>query len=131
MTGAFGGPIRLTNLEQDHLGFILLAGSGYPMDAQEFQGDCVIMPLPQASSLFEEEPYLLLADHKDAGEHRFTLRRSGDQRIFEIRGPVDRELYVTLNPDGWGEWGIQAGGDRQCLGYSHSPSETAAREKET
>jgi hypothetical protein len=114
-----GGPIRLTDTNQEHLGFILMAGDGYPLDAAEFEGDCVFMPLPQNPALFEERPYLLLAEHRDAGEHCYRMLKDGSTLRFTIGGPLDREVVVAVGEDGWGEWGCRSGGDQERIGFAH------------
>jgi hypothetical protein len=116
-----GGPIRLTDLEEEHLGFILMAGDGYPLDTDVFEGECVFMPLPENPEQFDSYPYLLLAEHKRAGEHRYHLTNDGETLKFSITGTLDREVFVTVEKDGWGEWGVRILQERseQRLGFSH------------
>ncbi len=73
MTSRYGGPIRLSDETDAHLGFVIMAGQGYPLQASKFEGDCVFMALPHDPSLLDTEPYLVLAEHKEAGEHRYEL----------------------------------------------------------
>ena len=113
MTAEHSGPLRLTDNDQAHLGFILLAGAGYPADAATFEGDCIVMPLPRDPALFSSEAYLLLAEHKDAGEHRYRMRRDAGVRTFAISGSLTRKLSVVVGADGWGDWSVEADGQKR------------------
>ena len=113
------GPLRLTNANEEHLGFVLMAGDGCPLDVDSFEGDCLFMPLPQNPALFEQQPYLLLAEHKDAGEHRYKFMKKDSILHFEISGSLDRILWVLVQENGWGEWGTREGTRRERLGFSH------------
>ena len=109
------GPLRLTDANENHLGFILMARDGCPLDVDSFEGDCVFMPLPQDPALFGQRPYLLLADHKDAGEHRYKFTKQGTTLRFEIRGPLDSMIWVLIEKNGWGTWGNR----EEQFGFSH------------
>jgi hypothetical protein len=120
MKTGMGGPIRLTDQNNEHLGFILMAGEGYSLDAKEWEGDCIFMPLPQRAALFEGRPYLLLAEHKQAGEHRYRLTTDGKALRFVIRGHPGHEIYVIVGTDGqWGEWGWRSGQGQERMGFAH------------
>ena len=127
MAAGHGGPIRLTDEGEAHLGFILMAGKGYPLDAPAFQGDCVFMPLPRDAALFQGEPYRVLAEHKDAGEHRYALTFDGVTHSFTITSTtLNRAVYVTLGPDGSGEWGTRLGQEHRRLGLCHRVASRAS-----
>ena len=113
------GPLRLTDANEKHLGFILMAGDGCPLDVDSFEGDCVFMPLPQDPAVFDQRPFLLLADHKDAGEHRYKFTKKGATLHFEISGPLNALIWVIVDDNGWGTWGTRVGDREEQLGFSH------------
>ena len=123
--------MRLTDANDDHLGFLLMADKECPLDVDTFEGDCVFMSLPERVELFDEEPYLILAEHEDAGEHRYRATRADENFELEISGPLSREILITLGLDGRGEWSIRDGAAVRKMGFCHRAADnTAARAAE-
>lgn len=114
-----GGLIRLTNPDKEHLAFIMMAGDGYPMDVDFYEGDCIFFPLPRKPELFDSPLFSMLVEHKDALQHRYKMKNDGKVMSFEITGALDREIFVTIGEDDWGDWGIREGRKRKRLGLAN------------
>lgn len=120
MTRAYTGPIRLTDNNQEHLGFLLLAGEGRPLDDGTFAGECVFMPIPQNPEVMIGGPFRILTEHQKAGEHRYEFSVVDDQANVLVSGPLERRFLITVGPEGTGEWGIwKDDKEMKRLGFSH------------
>ncbi len=38
---------------------------------------------------------------------------------FDVSGPLDRHIWLTVGEGGWGEWGVHVGNLDERLGFSH------------
>lgn len=115
------GPIRLTDNNKEHLGFLLLAGEERAMDDGTFEGECVFMPIPQNPEVMIGGPFRILTEHQKAGDHRYEFSVDGDHGSYLVAGPLERKIRVTLGPEGTGEWGIcKESTELKRLGFSHA-----------
>jgi hypothetical protein len=101
----YTGPIRLTDNNEEHLGFLLLAGEGRAAEGGKLEGECVFMPIPQNPEVMIGGPFRILTEHQKAGDHQYEFNVSGDRASFFVSGPLERMFLLTLGPDGKGEWG--------------------------
>jgi len=108
--------IRLADENNEHLGFILLAGKGCPMAMHSYEGDCIFMPLPQNAALFNERPYLLLSAHKDAGKHRFAFTNAAGTESFRISGVLPQSIWLSRCAELGAHWGLCHEGKDEKLG---------------
>lgn len=121
MKNNYTGPIRLTDNNDEHLGFLLLAGEGRDLDSGTVEGECVFMPIPQKPEVMMGGPFRILTEHQKAGDHRYEFSVVGDHANFLVSGPLERKFRITLGPGGSGEWGIcKEDLEMKRLGYSHA-----------
>lgn len=121
MNKEYSGPIRLTDNNEEHLGFLLLGGGGRRDDGKIVEGECVFMPIPQNPEVMVGGPFRILTEHQKAGDHRFELRTEDGQATFLVSGPLERRFLITVGPEGKGEWGT-CNADLQMnkLGFCHA-----------
>lgn len=114
--------IPLSNLQQEHLGFMLLAGipDEYRNTEGQWEGDCVFIALPKEAHLFNDPGYLILAghDHWGLGEHRVTIINDGIKVSYSAVGSDASIIYVSIPLNGVGEWGVIDRGSTTKLGCS-------------
>lgn len=112
--------IPLENKHQQHIGFLLHAG--LPADVLsrvgQWEGDCVFMALPMTPELFEDPAFLLLADHKDAGEHRIAVSNDGSTLSLVATAPHGAQLFVRLPAFASGVWGTRVADTDTQTGYA-------------
>jgi len=77
------------------------------------------MPLPQEPSLFEGDAYLALAKYRDAGEHQYSMKRMGSQRVFTITGSDTDQIEIAVASDQPGSWAVTHGGLKRPMGRAH------------
>jgi hypothetical protein len=112
--------IPLQNLEQEHIGFLLLAG--FPADfasaVDHWEGDCVFVALPTKPELFDDPAFRVLADHKDAGEHRVVVNNDGSTISALATAATGAQLFVRLPASAPGTWGTRIATTDTQLGYA-------------
>ncbi len=112
--------IPLSNLQQEHLGFMLLAGIsvGYHSTMGHWEGDCVFIALPKEAHLFNDLGYLILADHDHwgLGKHRVTIINDGIKVSYSAVSSDASVIYVSIPLNGVGEWGVVDRGSTTKLG---------------
>ena len=120
--------IPLQNLQQQQIGFLLPAGlpDDFRPAVGEWEGDCIFMALPTQSELFDDPAFHVLADHKEAGEHRTRVSNDGSTLSAIALAPNGAELFVHLPDSGPGAWGTRAGSTGTQLGYAVRVSNRSA-----
>jgi len=110
--------IPLQNLNKEHIGFLLHAGlpDAFATTVGQWKGDCVIMALPTQPELFNDPAFLLLADHKDAGEHRITVTNDGSTIAIHAVATTGATLFIRLPQSGPGSWGTLVSGVETKMG---------------
>ena len=114
--------IPLQNFQQQHLGFLLLAGipDSYRTAEGQWSGECVFMALPHEASLFDDPAYRVLDAHSHLhlGEHRLSVVNDGEV-ISMVAAAVDgSELFVRMPLADAGVWGIRGGITEAELGFA-------------
>ena len=112
--------IPIQNNDQQHIGFILPAGlpADFISSVGEWEGDCVFMPLPTKPELFDDSAFRLLADHKNAGEHRIKVSNDGSTLFVVAIAPTGAQLFVRLPTSALGTWGTRVASTDTQLGYA-------------
>ncbi len=76
------------------------------------------MALPTEVMLFDDPAFCVLADHKDAGEHRIVVTNDGST-IFVLTTPTTgAQLFVRLPASAPGTWGTQSATTEIQMGYA-------------
>lgn len=111
--------IPLQNLDQEHIGFLLPAGlpADFTSTFGQWEGHCVFMALPTKVELFDDPAFGVLANHKNAGEHRIAVSNDGRTISVAATSPSGAQLFLQLPASGLGSWGTRGATDTQ-LGYA-------------
>jgi hypothetical protein len=112
--------IPLQNLDQQHIGFLLPAGlpADFTSAVGQWEGDCVFMALPTKPELFDDPAFRVLADHKDAGEHRIAVINDGSTISVLATAPTGAQLFVRLPASTPGAWGTRVATTDTQMGYA-------------
>ena len=112
--------IPLQNLDEQHIGFLLPAGlpAEFASTVGQWEGDCVFMALPTQLALLDDSAFRVLADHKDAGEHRIVVSNDGSTISVVATSPGGAQLFVRLPESGPGEWGTRISTTDTKMGYA-------------
>ncbi len=112
--------IPLQNLDQQHLGFFLPAGlpADFISSVGKWEGDCVFMALPTNPEFFDDPAFLVLSDHKDAGEHRIEVSNDGSTLSLIATAPTGAQLFIRLPVSAPGEWGTRVATTDTRMGYA-------------
>ena|SRR5688572_32162334 len=112
--------IPLQNLDQEHIGFLLPAGlpADFTSAVGQWEGDCVFIALPTKPELFEDPAFRVLADHKDAGEHRISVRNDGSTIFVLATAPTGARLFVRLPASVLGAWDTGVAATDTQMGYA-------------
>lgn len=112
--------IDLQNHDQEHIGFLLPADLPEEIEANvgQWQTDCIFMALPNDVRLFDDPGFLVLASHKDAGEHRLAVSNDGSTLAAIATAPTGQKLYVRSLPSGAAVWGSLEGGTETQRGWA-------------
>jgi hypothetical protein len=112
--------IPLQNLDQQHVGFLLPAGlpADFASSVGQWEGFCVFMALPTEAELFDDPAFRVLADHKDAGEHRITVSNDGSTISVLAMARTGAQLFVRLPVSTPGEWGTRGSISERRMGYA-------------
>jgi hypothetical protein len=112
--------IPLQNLEQQHIGFLLPAGlpADFASTVGQWEGDCVFMALPTNPTLLDDPAFRVLADHKDAGEHRIAITNDGSTISVVATAPTGAQLFVRLPASAPGAWGTRIASTDTQMGYA-------------
>src|SRR5688572_24490323 len=104
--------IPLQNLDQEHIGFLLPAGlpADFTSAVGQWEGDCVFIALPTKPELFDDSAFRVLAAHKDAGEHRISVRNDGSAISVFATARTGAQLFVQLPASVRGTWGTRVAG---------------------
>lgn len=117
--------IPLQNLNQQHIGFLLPAGlpDDFASAVGQWEGDCIFMALPTQASLFDDPAFRVLADHRDAGEHRIAVTNDGSTISLTATAPTGAQLFIYLPDLAPGTWGIRGADGETQLGHAVGVSE--------
>ncbi len=112
--------IPLQNNHQQHIGFLIPAGlpPDFISSVGQWEGDCVFMALPTKPELFDDPAFRVLADHKDAGEHRIVVSNDGATLSVIATAPTGAQLFVRLPACALGEWGTRVATTDTQMGYA-------------
>jgi hypothetical protein len=112
--------IPLQNLDRQHIGFLLPAGlpTDFASAVGQWEGDCVFMVLPTKPELFDDPAFRVLADHKDAGEHRIAVSNDGSMISVLATAPTGAQLFVRLPASTPGAWGTRVATTDTQMGYA-------------
>lgn len=66
------------------------------------------MALPTEVTLFDDPAFRVLADHKDAGEHRIVVTNDGSTISVLATPPTGAQLFVRLPASAIGTWGTRS-----------------------
>ena len=112
--------IPLQNLNQEHLGFLLPAGlpDDFIFTVGQWEGDCIFMALPSQAEFFDDPAFRVLAEHKDAGEHRITVANDGSTISVLATAPTGAQLFVRLSDSEPGVWGTHTVTVETRLGHA-------------
>jgi hypothetical protein len=112
--------IPLQNLDQQHIGFLLPAGlpADFAAIVGQWVGDCVFMALPTKPELFNDPAFLVLADHKDAGEHRIVVSNDGSTISVVATAPAGAQHIIRLPGSAPGAWGTRVATTDTQVGYA-------------
>jgi hypothetical protein len=112
--------IPLQNLDQQHVGFLLPAGlpADFASSVGRWEGFCVFVALPTEEELFEDPAFRVLADHKDAGEHRITVSNDGSSISVLATARTGAQLFVRLPASTPGEWGKRGSTTDTTMGFA-------------
>ena len=112
--------IPIQNNDQQHIGFLLPAGlpADFISSVGEWAGDCVFMALPTKPELFEDPAFRVLADHKDAEEHRIKVRNDGSTLFVLATAPTGAQLFFRLPASELGTWGTRVAATDTQMGYA-------------
>jgi hypothetical protein len=112
--------IPLQNNEQQHIGFLLPAGlpADFISSVGQWEGDCVFIALPTKPELFDDLAFRVLADHKDAGEHRIAVGNDGSTLSLVATAPTGAQLFVRLPASAPGAWGTRVATTETQMGYA-------------
>ena len=112
--------IPLQNLDQQHIGFLLPAGlpDDFASSVGQWDGDCVFMALPTQAALFDDPAFRVLADHKDAGEHRIAVTNDGSTISVLATAPTGAQLFIRLPDSTPGVWGTRGATTETQMGHA-------------
>ncbi len=78
----------------------------------------MFMALPTKPELFDDPAFLVLADHKDAGEHRIAVSNDGSTLSVTATAPTGAQLFVRLPAAAPGAWGTRVASTDTQMGYA-------------
>jgi hypothetical protein len=97
-------------LDQRHIGFLLSSGlpDDFASSVGQWEGSCAFMALPTEATLFDDPAFCVLADHKEAGEHRIAVNNDGCTISVLATSPIGAQLFVRLPASVLGIWGTRS-----------------------
>ncbi len=78
----------------------------------------MFMALPTKPELFDDPAFHVLADHKDAGEHRIRVSNDGSSLWVIATASTGAQVFVELPVSAPGTWGTRVATTDTPLGFA-------------